>query len=207
MSVRSLLSADRSQSSSVGVILMVAVTILVGGVLAVFVFDIGEGVDDPGPQLAVEASFDARESLDPHWVFSIRHVSGNNIDPNELEIRLVDNFGNKATRVYPESFNAGDKIRVELWGSPSRASNPGMDCTLLPVAAAGAGNDHLVGSSPLTEEIEIVAVHEPSNTVMDRVSIDLADYPERYGTRLIDGSKPSFDCNDYRWRSGTVVER
>jgi len=37
--------------------------------------------------------------------------------------------------------------------------------------------------------------------------VSLGDYPDRYGTRLIDGSKPSFDCNDYRWQSGTVVQR
>lgn len=184
---------------------MVALTIVVGGVLGVFVIDLVEDLDDPAPKVAVEASFDARGPLDPHWIFTIRHVSGNTIDAGELELRLVDDFGNKASATHPESFSAGQEIRMGLWGSPNRADNSGMDCTQKPIDPPGANNDQLVGASPPAENVDIVVVHQPSNSVMDRVEVDLGEYPNRYGTRLLDGSKPSFNCNDYRWQENEVV--
>ena len=203
--IRAFLSARRSSSSSVGVILMVAVTLLAGAALGVFALDLGEDVREPGPDVAVEATFDARGSLDPHWVFSIRHVSGDNVEAGNLELRLVDEFGNEASQVYPESFSAGQEIRMGLWGSPNRAAKAGVSCTLKPKAAPGYSNQQLVGASPPADSVDIVVVHEPTNSVMDRVEVDLGDYPNRYGTRLLDGSAPSFDCNDVDWDDGGTV--
>jgi flagellin-like protein len=198
-------SADRSESSVVGIILIVAVTIILAAVISVFVLDLGEELNDPQPTLVIDASFDAREPIDPHWVFTVRHVSGDTIEANELTLKLVDNFGNEATRTYPDTFTAGDTIRMGLWGSPSRAGNLGMGCTLEPDAPSGAGNDQLVGGSPLSTSVTVVAVHEPSNSLMDEVEVDLGEYPDRYGTRLLDDSDPSFDCNDYAFRNNTVL--
>lgn len=203
--IRSFLSAERGSSSSIGVILMVALAILVGAVLGVFVLGLTENLRDPAPEVAVEATFDARGSLDPHWIFTIRHVSGDNIEAEELELRLVDEFGNSATRVYPESFSAGQEIRMGLWGSPNRANDPKVDCLLKPEEAPGYSNQQLVGANPPAERVAVIVVHEPSNSIMDRVEVNLGDYPNRYGTRLLDGSSPSFDCNDVDWDDGGTV--
>jgi FlaG/FlaF family flagellin (archaellin) len=199
------LPAERSTSSSVGVILMVVVTIIVGTILGVFALDFGEDTRDPAPEVAVEATFDARGSLDPHWTFTIRHVSGDRIEPGDLELRLVDEFGNTASQVYPESFSAGQEIRMGLWGSPNRANTNGVDCTLKPEAAPGYNNQQLVGANPPADEVDVVVVHEPSDSVMDRVEVGLSDYPNRYGTRLLDNSNPSFGCNDVDWDDGDTV--
>jgi FlaG/FlaF family flagellin (archaellin) len=203
--IRSFLSSERSTSSSIGVILIVAVTIIIGAVLGVFALDLAEETKDPAPEVSVEATFDARASLDPHWIFTIRHVSGDNIEAGELELRLVDEFGNKASRIYPESYSAGQEIRMGLWGSPNRANQNGVDCTLNPEAAPGYNNQQLVGANPPADEVDIVVVHKPSNSVMDRVEVDLGDYPNRFGTRLLDKSAPSFDCNDVDWDNGDTV--
>lgn len=196
----------RSQSSVMGVILMTAVTLVVGVVLITLGLGFSEQLNDPQPELSVEASFDARADLDPHWTFSIRHVSGDNIEPGELEFRLVDQYDSEAAATYPEAFTAGDTIRMGLWGSPNRASKTGVDCTLDPEDPPGATNDQLVDVDPPAETVEVVVVHKPTNSLLDRVEVDLGEYPDRFGTRLLDGSKASFDCNDVEWQSGTVVE-
>lgn len=200
-----LRSADRGATSVVGVLLLIAVAIIVGVVVTVVALGISEDLNDPQPELAVDASFDARGPLDPHWVFAITHISGENIEPGELTIRLVDEFGNEANRTYPGSFTAGQEIRVGLWGSPNRADINGVNCLTKPEDPPGATNDQLVGTNPPASEVDVVVVHEPTNSLMDRVVVNLGDYPNRYGTRLLDGSNPSFGCNDVRWRSGDVV--
>lgn len=196
---------DRSAAPVIGIVLLVGVAIVIATVVSVVALGLGEDVDDSQPPLSVEATFDAREPLDPHWIFKIRHKTGENINEGELRIKLVDEFGNEANRTYPEPFTAGDTIRMGLWGSPNRATKSGVDCTLNPQDPPGANNDQLVAVSPPAKTVNVVLVHEPSNSLLDQVEVDLGDYPDRFGTRLLDGSNPSFDCNDVQWRSGTVV--
>lgn len=198
-------STDRGASSTVGTILMVATALIAATTLGLAAFGIADELDQPAPEVAVDAEFEVREPLDPHWIFEITHKAGDTVSAGELRIRLVDNFGNRAERVYPRQFDAGDTIRVGLWGSPGRAGKSGVDCTARPRSASGAGNDQLVGGNPVATTVRVAVVHEPSESVMDRVTVDLGDFPRRFGTRLIDGSKPSIGCNDVQWRSGTVV--
>jgi flagellin-like protein len=178
----------RAVSPVVAVILMVAVTVILAGTVSVFALGFVEDIREPSPTLGVEAEFEAREDIEPHWRFTITHISGDNIDAENLEIRLVDNLGGKAERVYPRSFSAGKTIRMGLWGSPNRANE--TSCVSLPETAPGVTNDQLV--------------HQPSRSVMDQVTVDLSQMPRRFtGDNrlfLIDGSRPSFGCDDYRWR-------
>ena len=199
-------SAARSQSDVIGVLLITAVAVILGATVAVVALDIGEELNQPQPEVSVEASFEAREELDPHWTFTIRHVSGDNIDGGELKLRLVDGFGNESVGTYPGSFTAGDTIRMGLWGSPDRADLTGVNCARKPEEAPGYSNQQLVDVDPPADKVDVVVVHEPTNAVMDRVEVDLGEYPGRYGTRLLDKSGPSFDCNDVKWRTGDVVD-
>jgi len=206
MSGTSFLSAERSTTSSIGILLMVALTIVVGTVIGVFAIDLGESVDDSAPEIAVEVSFDDRKPLDPHWIFTITHASGDTVEGGTLEFRLVDDQGNKAAGTYPESFAAGQQIRMGLWGDPSRANKPSVDCTVEPEAPASSTEGQLAnGATPPVETVDIVVVHRPTNSVVDRVEVDLSEYENPRDTELIDGSDPSFNCNDVEWSSGTVL--
>ena len=194
----------RAVSPVVAVILMVAVTVILAGTVSVFALGFIEDIREPSPTLAVEAEFEAREDIEPHWRFTITHISGDNIDAENLEIRLVDNLGGKAERVYPRSFSVGKTIRMGLWGSPNRANE--TSCVSLPETAPGVTNDQLDGyrDSKHANEVRVVVVHQPSRSVMDQVTVDLSQMPRRFtGDNrlfLIDGSRPSFGCDDYRWR-------
>lgn len=197
----SFLSSDSAATPVVGIILIVAIAVILAASILVFVLDFTEDVDESAPAVSVEAEFDARDDVDPHWIFTIRHTNGDNIDPGELKIRLVDDTGGRAERVYPNAFTAGTEIRMQLWGSPSRADT--SSCILPPETAPGVVNDQLDGwEEPAhASEVTVVAIHEPSNSVMDIVTVDLSEEPDRFTgdkrTYLIDGSKPSFGCDDY----------
>jgi len=109
--------------------------------------------------------------------------------------------GGTAQNTCPEAFTAGDRLRVGLCGSPSRAD--GQGCTTLPEAAPGYGDNQLGGfnSSEHDERVRIVSIHEPSAAVMDRITVDRSGEDRRYSgekrTFLRDGSRPSLDCSDF----------
>lgn len=198
------MTTGRAVSPVIGIIFMVAVTVIVAGTASVSFLIFAQELEEPAPTVVADAEFEAREEVEPHWRFTITHRGGDNIDVGNLEIKLVDNFGGKAKRVYPQSFSVGQTIRLGLWGSPDRANE--TSCVRLPETAPGVTNDQLDGyrDSKYATEVRVVVVHQPSNSVMDQVTVDLSEMPRRFTGNerlfLIDGSKPSFGCDDYRWR-------
>ncbi|MEZ3143798.1 type IV pilin [Halobaculum sp. MBLA0143] len=194
----------RAVSPVIGVILLVAIVVILAAVLGAAVFGLAD-TTQPTPTVIAEASFEARESVDPHWVFRLEHVGGDGISAGELTVRLVgEPGGGTAEATYPMSFGVGDTLQVGLWGSPSRASN--VDCTAEPGdGPPGAGNNQLDGyRDPAHDEtVRIVLIHEPSRAVVERLTVDLGAEDRRFtGDErhfLVDGAVPSFGCDDYDW--------
>lgn len=100
---------DRAASPIIGVILMVAITVIVASVLAVFVF--GFGVEEPGPSVTFEYQYDRGETE-----LMIHHVSGDTFQASDVTI-LLD--GNEATwadigsLVAPDTtVTVGDGVRI-----------------------------------------------------------------------------------------------
>jgi len=190
---------SRAASPVVGVILMVAVVVLLAAVLGASVFGLAD-TTQPTPTVIAEASFEARDDLDPHWVFTLEHVGGDSVPAAELTVRLIgEPVGGTAENSYPESFAVGDRFRVGLWGSPSRVDE--STCTV-PPGDGPSGNNQLDGfeDAEHDERVRVVLIHEPSGAVMERVTVDLSGERRRFtGDErhfLLDGSVPSFDCAD-----------
>lgn len=89
---------DRAVSSVVGVVLLVAVTVLLAAITGVFVFDIGSGLSESPPQIALTVE-DASEDLvfegpsqngdlSQQRVLTISHDGGQRIDTDRLRIVL-----------------------------------------------------------------------------------------------------------------------
>lgn len=103
---------ERGATPAVGTVLMIAVVILVAGTALVTTSGVAEDVRDPAPTVAVEASFDARYTPEPHWSFNLTHVAGDRVDPEEVRITVTDSFGNEGSVVLPETFESGDTLRI-----------------------------------------------------------------------------------------------
>jgi flagellin-like protein len=108
----------RSQSPVIGIILLVAITIILAFVIAVFVFDVGEQVDDSGPQ----ASFDYEQTngtfadhsdrkIDIILV-TVRHQNGDQIAAENVRIQIN---GEPAYGIQAESNSRPSG--VALWNS------------------------------------------------------------------------------------------
>jgi len=77
-----LMKEDDAVSPVIGVILMVAITVILAAVIAAFVLGIGD-TDDVAPQSSISAEAD-----DGNLVLEI--TSGDSIDPTEVEMRGLD---------------------------------------------------------------------------------------------------------------------
>lgn len=80
---------DRAVAPVVSTILMVAIAVILGAVIATFVLDIGEDVEDPSPTISKSSGeFRSGTGLDQQ-IIRITHVAGDPVDVSELEV-VVD---------------------------------------------------------------------------------------------------------------------
>ncbi|APW99965.1 type IV pilin [Halobiforma lacisalsi AJ5] len=82
---------ERAVSPVIGVILMVAITVILAAVIAAFVLDLGDSVGDTAPQANIE--FD-QEGDGSSATVTIEHTGGEELEQDEI---LVDNGDDDAT--------------------------------------------------------------------------------------------------------------
>jgi len=116
MKLSNLFNDDKAVSPVIGVILMVAITVILAAVIGTFVLGLGDGLTDTTPSASI--SGELNENNETNVVFT--HQSGQNIDVDNL--RITDS-GNNIDTVDPgdvpidgngdDSFSAGDTITTE----------------------------------------------------------------------------------------------
>jgi flagellin-like protein len=124
MKLKHLLTDDRAVSPVIGVILMVAITVILAAVIGTFVLGLGNQVQDTAPQATF--SFDY-ESNSGDYDVTATHDGGDTFNAdNSNELNLTDNTGNSSTYGLPVS--SGDSAEITtgsstdvrvIWTSPS----------------------------------------------------------------------------------------
>lgn len=104
---------SRAVSPVIGVILMVAITVILAAVIGTFVLGLGDSVES-----APQASFDFSHDTDTGDV-DIRHRGGDNLDPANVEIRIdgsaaeSSDYGSGSSALSTfDSFGAGDTVTI-----------------------------------------------------------------------------------------------
>jgi flagellin-like protein len=141
MQVKKLLTDDEGVSPVIGVILMVAITVILAAVIAAFVLGIGD-TDDPAPSASLE--YEINEGTE-YANITISHDSGDNFNPEDVQVTLEDSNDNSLS---------GNTLAT-LTGS-SEQFGPGDSITTLSSSASGVSTDVLDGgtdSSELTIEL------------------------------------------------------
>ncbi|MBX0323890.1 type IV pilin N-terminal domain-containing protein [Halomicroarcula sp. F13] len=88
MEIRKLLSDDQGVSPVIGVILMVAITVILAAVIATFVLGLGDQVSNTAPQASF--SFDYDSSGTPQ--LDITHDGGDTIEAQTLTVISNEDF-------------------------------------------------------------------------------------------------------------------
>jgi len=85
MKIQNLFSEDRAVSPVIGVILMVAITVILAAVIGAFVIGLGDGVSDTAPNANIQFEFtDGNENV------TIRHGGGDSIDESAITFVVND---------------------------------------------------------------------------------------------------------------------
>jgi flagellin-like protein len=119
MQLRQLFDDESAVSPVIGVILMVAITVILAAVIGAFVLNLGQGLGDSAPQASFDFDYEAPESGPPHNV-TISHASGDSIPAEQLNASVSGTIsfnytqGNFSGEYAGESVGAGDSVTYEL---------------------------------------------------------------------------------------------
>jgi flagellin-like protein len=127
MQLKQLFTDDDAVSPVIGVILMVAITVILAAVIGTFVLGIGSG-QEKAPQVSFDYS---NTSATGNYSVEMTHASGDNIDPGNIELRgtaMDANLGlasnsSAIETAPPEPWTAGNTINI----SQDTASNGLVD--------------------------------------------------------------------------------
>jgi flagellin-like protein len=131
MQLKNLLTEDRAVSPVIGVILMVAITVILAAVIGTFVLGLGDQVSDNAPQASFSFDFNDSNGV------NITHEGGETLESGNIDVS-GDNSTNGGTSGvssvsgFPDPISAGDTgqfsavdpgetIRV-VWTNPNGGS-------------------------------------------------------------------------------------
>ncbi|MFW6017675.1 MAG: type IV pilin [Halapricum sp.] len=108
MKLKQLFTDDDAVSPVIGVILMVAITVILAAVIATFVLGLGESVSSTAPQANFQTDYD-----DPD--LTISHTGGDEIDGDNLYLTDVDSKDRYEWQADGDvtTVTAGDSVTVE----------------------------------------------------------------------------------------------
>jgi len=105
--------SDRAVSPVIGVILMVAITVILAAVIGTFVLGLGDQVQETAPQAQISIT-DINSGSDPAVTFA--HNGGDSFDADNTEEIRVTSDGDEVASLTPSSdftdgeFRAGDQL-------------------------------------------------------------------------------------------------
>ena len=102
MDIKSIFHDKNAVSPVIGVILMVAITVILAAVIASFVLGLGDSAGGAAPQVSVECSLDNQE---------MTHTGGDTLDANDPPLSV----NNGTLNTSPDEFESGDKIADDVW--------------------------------------------------------------------------------------------
>jgi len=139
MQLKTLLTEDRAVSPVIGVILMVAITVILAAVIGTFVLGLGDQVSDNAPQASFSFEFEGSGGFDggDDDIVNITHEGGETIENSTLSVDgdgsndlsydgANSNWGDNdvvsaGNRISFGKVNSGETIRV-IWTNPNGGS-------------------------------------------------------------------------------------
>ena len=108
MKLSNLFNDDKAVSPVIGVILMVAITVILAAVVGTFVLGLGDSISDTTPSASISGDFDGDSNV------TFTHQSGENIADDDLRVSDTSgsgiDLGNVSSSGSGDSFTAGGTI-------------------------------------------------------------------------------------------------
>lgn len=169
---------ERAVSPVIGVILMVAITVILAAVIGVFVLGLGDELGDPAPSnsINIEGPVDINlpeEGADGLEDIVISHEGGDSVEYGDVEVMFRDHEGDSlvvdeerisfsdAVDAETDTFSSGDSHSVDLDEDIEQETD---------------ASDKLTADEG--EYVEVTLVHTPSDTIIASEEVDVIDSEE-----------------------------
>ncbi|MGM0590423.1 MAG: type IV pilin [Halobacteriota archaeon] len=129
MKLKQLIAEERAVSPVIGVILMVAITVILAAVIGTFVLGLGDQVGDQAPQASLDFSYNT--SASPTTV-TLTHEGGDQLTNSTIDVtgsesdaitlQNNDTYTAGMTIVDAEDVEDGETVRV-IWTNPNSGSS------------------------------------------------------------------------------------
>ncbi|QKG92989.1 type IV pilin N-terminal domain-containing protein [Halorubrum salinarum] len=185
---------ERAVSPVVGVVLLVAITAVIGAVLAGFALGLA---DDLGPRptfAALELTFEEEPASAPQydefrWDLSLTNTAGGTVDAEEIVVYL-DHGDQRVTGTLDRSLRPGETVELTIVHNNQDGDTipAGLSCSDVNVACRLAGD---TGNFPEENRIRLQMVHEPSGSILYREQVGISG---EYG--IFNGNPSDIDITD-----------
>ncbi|QKY18276.1 type IV pilin N-terminal domain-containing protein [Halorubrum sp. CBA1229] len=143
-------SDNRAVSPVIGVILMVAITVILAAVIGTFVLGLGDSLGDSQPTAQLDVNVENDTTTAGQYNLEIEHSGGDRIDSQSLNIIITDSDGDEAN----SSGEFGDALTV---------------------GDIQTGTFGVTDDSTATEDLRIRIIHTPSDSVLLDRTIEVDD--------------------------------
>ncbi|WP_083867357.1 type IV pilin [Natrialba taiwanensis] len=149
---------ERAVSPVIGVILMVAITVILAAVIAAFVLDMGDSIGDstPNGQIGYEsnAAWDG-SSGGVEVLGTFNHEGGDEVEADEVEVQLESDSG-EVTLDANNGFSSGDVEMPNFDTGDTFTVGDSLDIEALDGSEISSGDDY-----------EITIIHNPTDTILN----------------------------------------
>ena len=112
MNLKELFTEDRGVSPVIGVILMVAITVILAAVIGAFVLGLGDQASESAPQASFDYNFNSNDSV------NVTHGGGDDIDRSNIDLTIGDD-----TILESGEDQTNDDYTVSNWDDPITTGN------------------------------------------------------------------------------------
>lgn len=171
--VHAFASDTRGVSPVIGVILVVAITVLLAGVIATFVLNTGPS--DDGPATTRLAWTNETGSSGSTVYYELRVTGGESLPTDEYRVEIVHGGSGSPYRTYldatpargtvPAEMTAGDAVYFVVEGLPTNAPQPRFDATTAVssgISAANVETVRLVWESTDSDRTRVISTWSPT---------------------------------------------
>lgn len=138
MRIKNLFEEDRAVSPVIGVVLMVAITVILAATIGTFVLGLGDQVQSQAPQTSF--SFDhTQDTSDPGDELDVTHDAGDSIDATRVEI-VVSGAGDHVDDDGADLQSANDWQSLDPASTDEITAGSTVTLTKANFTADGAGN-------------------------------------------------------------------
>lgn len=168
---------NRAVTSTIGVILVVAITVILASVIGVTALGITEDLRERPAFAALDLSFEEERAAEPNyskfrWQIELTNIAGDTAQADEIVVYL-DHGDQRITGRLDRSLSPGETVRLTVvHNNQNNDTIPDdVNCTDINVACRLAGDD---GNYPEEDYIRLQMIHEPSGSILYREQIGIS---------------------------------